>query len=179
MTLVALLTASAVFVPFTRVAPPLNLLDGHRRECSIRAGLFDMFKESEESKRAKEEAFRTQQEMLRRRRDPNAMDEYFEEVESRRSETMAAGAELKAVQAGQRGDALEAWKELKEQGLVKGMDETERDADSSRMGSEGLIAERIDEKLPYIDSGYVAEDTPDVMGELGKAFGKLMGGDKK
>ena len=28
------------------------------------------------------------------------------------------------------------------------MDETERDADSSRLGSAGLIAERIDEKLP-------------------------------
>ena len=44
----------------------------------------------------------------------------------------------------------------------------ERDADSSRLGSEGFIAERIDEKLPYIDQGYVDEDSD----FLGKLFGK-------
>ena len=60
------------------------------------------------------------------------------------------------------------------QGKVKGMDETERDADSSRLGSAGLIAERIDEKLPYIDDGYVDESAPDLM----KSLGKLFGGDK-
>ena len=54
------------------------------------------------------------------------------------------------------------------------MDETERDADSSRLGSAGLIAERIDEKLPYIDDGYVDESAPDLM----KSLGKLFGGDK-
>ena len=47
---------------------------------------------------------------------------------------------------------------------------------------DGLIAERIDEKLPYIDSGYVDENAPSFelpeMPDLGKAFGKLFGGDK-
>ena len=81
----------------------------------------------------------------------------------------------------------------------------ERDADSSRLGSEGasrqhacpasymadsrarppipytqgLIAERIDENLPYIDQGYVTDDQPDFMGELGKLGSKLFGGDEK
>lgn len=58
---------------------------------------------------------------------------------------------------------------------MKGMDDTERDKDSSRLGSAGLIAERIDTKLPYVDDGYVDESAPDFM----KGSGKLFGGDKK
>jgi len=49
--------------------------------------------------------------------------------------------------------------------------DTERDKDSARMGSDGLIAERIDTKLPYIDDGYVDESAPDLMGGLKKLFG--------
>lgn len=37
------------------------------------------------------------------------------------------------------------------------------------------VAERLDEKLPYIDQGYVDESQPDFMAEIGKLFG----GDKK
>ena len=92
-----------------------------------------------------------------------------------------AGAELKALQttdvAG--ADTLEAWKQLKEEGKVKSSDDMERDAQSSRLGSEGLIATRIDENLPYIDQGYVTDDQPDFMGELGKLGGKLFGGKKE
>ena len=40
-----------------------------------------------------------------------------------------------------------------------------------RWGSEGLIGERMDEQLPYIDQGYVAEDAPDFLAEVGKLFG--------
>jgi len=47
----------------------------------------------------------------------------------------------------------------------------ERDADSSRLGSAGLIDARIDTNLPFIDQGYVSDDQPDLMGELGKLFG--------
>ena len=65
---------------------------------------------------------------------------------------------------------LPALQKLKEEGKVKAS-EQERDADSARLGSEGLIAERIDEKLPYIDSGYVDESQPDIMGGLKKLFG--------
>ena len=77
---------------------------------AVRSGLFDMFKESEESKRAKDEAFRVQQEMLARRRNPEAMEEYMEEVEERRAERMAEGAELAEVQKMEGGDNLEEWK---------------------------------------------------------------------
>ena len=69
-------------------------------------------------------------------------------------------------------DTLDEWKKLKDEGKVLSSDEMERDAQSARMGSEGLIAERIDENLPYIDQGYVGEDQPDFMAQLGKLFGK-------
>ena len=98
--------------------------------------------------------------------------EYFAEVEQRRKEAAAADAELKAVQRGGSDgeDRLEQWKQLREDGKVKTSNQ-ERDADSSRLGSEGLIAERIDEKLPYVDDGYVDESAPDVMEGLKKLFG--------
>lgn len=68
-------------------------------------------------------------------------------------------------------DTLGDWKKLKDEGKVVAS-EQERDAGSARMGSEGLISERIDEKLPYIDSGYVDESAPDLMGGLNKLFGR-------
>ena len=138
----------------------------------VHAGLFDMFKETEAQKAAKEAEWKAQQEMMKRRGDPNAKAAYFEEVESRRQATAASDAELRSVQGGRRDgkDVLEDWQKLKEEGKVKAS-EQERDADSARLGSEGLIAERIDEKLPYIDSGYVDESQPDIMGGLKKLFG--------
>ena len=42
-----------------------------------------------------------------------------------------------------------------------------------------LLPDRIDENMPFIDSGYVDESQPDVMAELGKlgeGLGKLFGG---
>ena len=84
---------------------------------------------------------------------------------------MQKGAELKALQQNTKGeDGLEEWKRLKAEGKVQASDDMERDADSGRLGSEGLIATRIDENLPYIDQGYVGDDQPDLMGAIGKLF---------
>ena len=142
----------------------------------VRAGFFDMFQESEAQKAVKEAQWREQQEIMARRRNPAAQEAYFKEVEANRAKASAANAELKQLQkgGGGDGDVLEDWKKLKEEGKVVAS-EQERDADSARMGSAGLIAERIDEKLPYIDSGYVDEDAPDLM----EGLKKLFGGDKK
>jgi len=147
-----------------------------RAKCRVNAptmGLFDMFKETPEQKAAKDAAWREQQEMLARRRDPKAMEEYMKEVEASRTAAAASDVELKQLQKGDGtgADKLEAWKAMKAEGKVKSMDDTERDTKSSRLGSEGLIAERIDEKLPYIDDGYVDESQPDLMKGLSKLFG--------
>ena len=152
------------------------------RHSAVRCGLFDMFQESEESKRAKDEAFKAQQAMLARRRDPEAMAKYEADVAERRSEIAQKGSELIELQLRDNKDGedgLEAWKQLKAEGKVLSSHDMERDADSARMGSEGLIAQRIDTNLPYTDQGYVADDQPDFMEEASKAFGKLFGGKKE
>ena len=122
------------------------------RHAAAQCGLFDMFKESDASKAAKDEAWKTQQEMLARRRDPKKMKEYEDDVLERRRANMKEGAELKALQANTAGaDTLEAWQQLKAEGKVLASDDMERDADSSRLGSAGLIDARIDTNLPFID----------------------------
>ena len=95
-----------------------------------------------------------------------------------RREQQMRKAELKAVQKDTSGaDTLEAWKALKDEGKVLSSDDMSRDTDTNVLGSkDGLIAERIDENLPYIDQGYVAEDAgPDLSKALGDALGGLFG----
>ena len=180
--LAAPLCRSLVLPGVGRAAPTCS-----PRARPVRAGLFDgLFGESEAQKAAKDEQWRIMKEMQERRRDPSKQAEYFEEVEARRRAEAASDADLKQLQArSDGGDKLDEWLQLKEEGKVKAMDETERDADSSRLGSAGLIGERIDEKLPYIDSGYVDEsapqmpEMPDIMGGLKKLGDELFGGKKE
>ena len=95
----------------TLAAAPLSaglvaLAGSHARDCGsrprdaasrlhapVRCGLFDMFKESDAAKAAKEEAWKAQQEMLARRRNPAAMQEYQDEVQERRRDLMQERAE--------------------------------------------------------------------------------------
>ena len=73
---------------------PLRPRDAASRlHAPVRCGLFDMFKESDAAKAAKEEAWKAQQEMLARRRNPAAMQEYQDEVQERRRDLMQEGAE--------------------------------------------------------------------------------------
>ncbi len=135
----------------------------------VQSGLFDLFKESEEQKAAKEAAFREQQEILARRRDPEKWAAYERAVAERRAASIASDAELRAMQSGNvDGDVLDAWKKLKEEGKVVTTDTAQRDKDSERFGSDGLIGERMDANMPYIDQGYVDESQPDFMAELDK-----------
>ena len=177
------------------------------RHAAAQCGLFDMFKESDASKAAKDEQWKIQQalrpvlhpglhptatlapaltsvltssltsvltsgwlqEMAARRRNPAAMKEYEDDVAERRRANMKEGAELKALQNNEGGaDTLEAWQQLQREGKAFVSDDMERDADSARLGSAGLIDARIDTNLPFIDQGYVSDDQPDLMGELGK-----------
>ena len=98
-------------------------------------------------------------------------------AEGRAARQQMRKAELKAVQKNSGADTLEAWKALKDEGKVLSSDDMSRDTDTNVLGSkDGLIAERIDENLPYIDQGYVAEDAgPDLSKALGDALGGLFG----
>ena len=68
-------------------------------------------------------------------------------------------------------DPLEDWQRLKSEGKIKMGKDLERDVKSSRLGSEGLLEVRVDERMPYIDQGYVDEDS-DVMGKFMGMFNK-------
>lgn len=76
-------------------------------------------------------------------------------------------------------DVLDDWKKLREDGVIatatKGL---ERDKGSQRLGSEGLYEVRVDEKMPYLEQGYVDEaqgggekGNNDLLGGLSKLFG--------
>jgi len=130
----------------------------------------------------KEKEWREQQEILRKRRENFGYlsDEEKVAIRERRAKVGAEEKYLSKVQEGNDAgvDNLEAWKKLREEGKIKTANSgLVRDEDSSRLGSEGLFAERIDAKLPYIESGYVPEDTEEKgsgepFGDLSKIFGK-------
>eukprot|EP00558_Chaetoceros_sp_UNC1202_P004911 CAMPEP_0197246906 /NCGR_PEP_ID=MMETSP1429-20130617/23534_1 /TAXON_ID=49237 /ORGANISM="Chaetoceros sp., Strain UNC1202" /LENGTH=180 /DNA_ID=CAMNT_0042707679 /DNA_START=33 /DNA_END=575 /DNA_ORIENTATION=+ len=124
--------------------------------------------EYEAQQRAEQEA--AQREIMDRRRNPEKMAEYEEDVVKRRMKLK----EDKAVwdfQQEQGVDAIEKWTTLRSEGKIKVGSDLERDPSSSRLGSEGLVEIRTDELLPYIDQGYVDEDA-DVFKNVKKMFGK-------
>jgi len=116
----------------------------------------------------KDEMMREQQEILKRRQASGGFitEEDEEEIRARRASVSKEDAALKAVQTSTADDNLDAWKAARSSGQIKtATSGLKRDADSSRMGSAGLFAERADAKLPYIDRGYVAEKKTEVNAE--------------
>jgi hypothetical protein len=129
------------------------------------------------NEKEKEEMLAAQKEILERRKDPRKMREYEESKEVKRKTLAEERAVYKFQQKAEEGyDPLTDWKKLKDEGKIKMSKELERDAGSSRLGSEGLIEVRVDERMPYIDQGYVDEDA-DVMGKFMNIFRKK--GDEK
>lgn len=125
--------------------------------------------------REREEMEAAQREIMERRRNPELMQEYEEQVAKRRNDLQKEKDVWAFQQKTDGTDALNDWKRLREEGKIKVGSDLERDASSSRLGSEGLQEVRVDERMPYIDQGYVDEDA-DFMGNL---FGGLFGGNKK
>ena len=114
--MLAVVSLCSTFVlPSVPLAPASSAL-ACRAPVPATMGLFDMFQESPEQKAAKDRAFKEQQEMLARRRNPEAMEEYFEETEARRRATSASDRELKDLQKGDGSgaDKLDMWKKMKE-----------------------------------------------------------------
>ena len=123
----------------------------------------------EARERAEQEA--AQKEILERRRNPEKMQDYQAKVANSRAKLQEEkdvwGFQGK-VESG--FDPLTEWKRLKDEGKITVGSQMERDPESSRLGSEGLVDVRTDELLPYIDQGYVDEDA-DVMGKFMNLFG--------
>jgi hypothetical protein len=121
--------------------------------------------------RERDEQEAAQREILERRRNPEKMEEYEQQVNEGRVKLQ----EEKDVwdfqgQIEDGYDPITEWTRLKDEGLITVGSDLERDKGSERLGSEGLIDVRIDERLPYIDQGYVDEGA-DVMGGIMKLFG--------
>eukprot|EP00597_Dinobryon_sp_UTEXLB2267_P005436 CAMPEP_0170067736 /NCGR_PEP_ID=MMETSP0019_2-20121128/6965_1 /TAXON_ID=98059 /ORGANISM="Dinobryon sp., Strain UTEXLB2267" /LENGTH=153 /DNA_ID=CAMNT_0010275187 /DNA_START=477 /DNA_END=938 /DNA_ORIENTATION=- len=126
----------------------------------------------EYNEREKEEMMKAQQEILERRRDPRKMRAYEDATDKRRKELAEERAVYKFQQKQQAGyDPLTDWKKLKDEGKIKIGKDLPRDEGSRRLGSEGLIEVRVDERMPYIDQGYVDEDA-DAMGKFMGLFTK-------
>ncbi|KAJ1461405.1 hypothetical protein M885DRAFT_611679 [Pelagophyceae sp. CCMP2097] len=113
----------------------------------------------------KEQMFQEQQVILKRRREPDAatggfIDEKMEEeIKERRAGFMDEKKVLTDIQK-QKGDEdiTDQWKKARDAGKFKTASSgLKRDESSSRLGAAGLFAERTDERLPYIDRGYVAK----------------------
>eukprot|EP00613_Pedinella_sp_CCMP2098_P054901 CAMPEP_0171886474 /NCGR_PEP_ID=MMETSP0992-20121227/41915_1 /TAXON_ID=483369 /ORGANISM="non described non described, Strain CCMP2098" /LENGTH=352 /DNA_ID=CAMNT_0012513125 /DNA_START=187 /DNA_END=1248 /DNA_ORIENTATION=+ len=136
-------------------------------------GMFDGLMGGKKDDDWKEEAWQAQQEIIRKRKESSGFlsDEDQLEISERRRIVNTEAKALKSVQNGEGADTLEEWKRLREEGVIKTASSgLVRDTDSGRLGSEGLFVERADEKLPYIDSGYVSEEE-DFMGGIAKMLG--------
>lgn len=148
---------------------------------SLSMGLLDDLKlifsdEGRENRKAfeekeKEEQEALQREILMRRANPEKMQEYRNDVTERRTSLTEERELWNFQQANSKEDPLETWNALREEGKIKVGSDLERDPDSSRLGSEGLIGVRIDERMPYIDQGYVDEEA-DEKGNFLDIFGK-------
>jgi hypothetical protein len=130
-------------------------------------GFFDVFKEDPEKKaereRIKDEQLEYQKEILMRRGDPKKMAAYEAEIDKRRQTLAQERAVYNFQKENAEGkDLIDEWKQLKDDGKIKMGRDLERDASTSRLGSEGLLNVRVDERMPYIDQGYVEEDTKEL-----------------
>lgn len=149
---------------------------------SIQMGIFDDLKLifSEEGKKnrqayddkVKEEQEEALRKVRERRLNPKKMEEYEAEVRAKRIQLAKERQAYDDFQLkeGAEYDPLEDWKKGREEGTVVLGDDLERDPTSERLGSEGLQDVRVDERMPYIDRGYVDEDA-DVFGNIQKIFG--------
>ena len=124
----------------------------------------------------KDEMEAAQREILERRQNPEKMREYRDEKQANRDELQQERDVWGFQQKTEDGyDPLTDWEQLRSEGKIKVGSDLERDESSRRLGSEGLVDVRVDERMPYIDQGYVDDDA-DVMGNFMKLFG---GGKKK
>merc|ERR1712232_255174 len=125
----------------------------------------------ERERREMEEA---QEEILRRRRNPELMEDYERSVDERRLKLSKEKEVWNFQNKVSDDDPMIEWNKLREEGKIQVGSDLERDESLRRLGSEGLVEVRVDERMPYIDQGYVDPDA-DVIGN----FMKLFGGKKK
>jgi hypothetical protein len=154
-----------------------------RRSSTMRLyGIFDDFKkiyskenqdaiklEKEAKQRAQMEA---QKAILERRRNPKAMREYEERKDAERMKYAEERAVYKFQNKVEDGyDPLTDWQRLKDEGKIKIGKDLDRSQGKVLGSNDGLIDVRVDERMPYIDQGYV-DTSSDFMSKFTSLFGK-------
>ena len=120
--------------------------------------------------RQRQEQEEAQRAILEARRNPNKKKEYQQRVEERRNKLDAERNVWSFQKDASGADPLQTWRELRNSGKIKAGDDIARDPTSSRLGSAGLQDVRTDDKLPYIEQGYV-DESADVFANLKNMFG--------
>ena len=188
-----LMMISLALTPAAGLAFGLNTFAPRRARAPI-AGLFDMFKPDEEAEARKEAEFRAQQDILARRRNPNAQQSYFDEMESRRSQSSKEAADKIEWQRQENVDPLGEFMRRKKEGLLNKMGYEDEEGSGGipfPMASFGVGGEfgtggkydngdRFDLRLPYVDQGWVddGEKSADAESESVDFFQNLMSGGK-
>mmetsp|Transcript_16814 Transcript_16814/g.26231 ORF Transcript_16814/g.26231 Transcript_16814/m.26231 type:complete len:220 (-) Transcript_16814:175-834(-) len=156
---------------------------------SLKMGLFDNWAAGGSGKDRRDEEFEKQQEILRRRRAPQAeRDAYFNKIEKRRQQASIEQQDkwswqTKTYKKGE--DPIDEWKKRRASGQISDLDdqygeEEKKGGIPMPMASFGVGGEfgvggkfdnggRFDLRLPYADQGYVDEDA-DFMGKLTSMF---------
>jgi len=155
------------------------VVGGNVKTCtSLRMGMLDdlklIFSEEGRANRAayeeqqRREMEEAQREILERRTDPEKMGQYEQEIRERRRKLMEEKEIYKFQSEVKEGvDPLDEWKQKRAEGKIVVGDDLERDVSSERLGSEGLQEVRVDERMPYIDQGYV-DESADVIGNVSR-----------
>ncbi|KAL3934823.1 MAG: hypothetical protein SGBAC_009539 [Bacillariaceae sp.] len=120
--------------------------------------------------RQKQEQEEAQRAILESRRNPNKKKEYQQQVNERRNKLDSERDAWSFQKDASGADPLQTWRKLRASGKIKAGDDIARDPTSSRLGSEGLQDIRTDDKLPYIEQGYV-DESADVFANFKKMFG--------
>ena len=156
-----------------------------------RYGFFeDLFGSDDPQKNAaKDEQWRIQQDVLKRRQSKEATNKYFDAVDANRQKAKQEQVTKWAFQRDPTQDSLIGWKKLRDAGEIGdlktglGVDGKKREGGlpiplpSFGLGGEAGVGgeydngERFDLRLPYVDQGYEDPDA-DVMGKLMDFFKK-------
>ena len=156
-----------------------------------RHGFFeDLFGSDDPAKNAaKDEQWRIQQDVLKRRQSKEATNKYFDAVDANRQKATKEQVTKWAFQRDPSQDSLIGWKKLRDSGEIGdlktglGTDGKKREGGlpiplpSFGLGGEAGVGgeydngERFDLRLPYVDQGYEDPDA-DVMGKFMDLFKK-------
>ena len=152
-----LLESTKAFIPNTKFSTETRIIETTKLNGFLDDWKLVFSKEGQENIQTYNEQFKkeqeeAQEEIYQRRRNPELMEQYQQDVAQRRRKLMEE-KEVWDFQNNVTGeDPMEEWDKLREEGKIQVGSDIPRDPTTSRLGSEGLQEVRIDERyVVYID----------------------------